>query len=194
MDPNLDRTAILPVIDLQAIAQKREEEQRTQAAALEKAASEIRRLPVEAFPELPAAVAGTLRGRGCAIPQPSKTRRENVIRGAFFEPGKSGWAVLCSVDGSSSLLVFRDDRDRNPIELGTTEDSGWLQGDVGNTYVFSHQIGVADRAFIERHAQPSFVKPPDVITHVGINDMFLEKGSSVFYYDHGEWLTLPGSD
>ena len=31
---------------------------------------------------------------------------DNVVRGEFAKRGQSDWAVLCSVNGVSSILVF----------------------------------------------------------------------------------------
>lgn len=74
LDPNLDRKAILPQLDLQEIAraeQARAQAQQDWQARAEEAVGKIRRLPSEAFPQLPAAIAGVLRTRNCTVPQPS---------------------------------------------------------------------------------------------------------------------------
>src|SRR5579863_1304508 len=67
----------------------------------------IRHLPVNAFPQLPATVQDALTRRGCTIPQTYEARRpENVVNASLERRGSSDWAVLCSVDGTVSLLVF----------------------------------------------------------------------------------------
>jgi len=64
-----------------------------------------------------------IRSRGCMIPQQTlsdggtSNQLQNVVQGEFFEKGKTSWAVLCSVNESSSILVFRDVADRHPEEL-----------------------------------------------------------------------------
>ena len=67
----------------------------------------IRHLPVNAFPQLPAAVQDALTRRGCLIPQTYEAHQpENVVHASLERHGSSDWAVLCSVDGTVSLLVF----------------------------------------------------------------------------------------
>jgi hypothetical protein len=193
MDPNLDRAAILPEIDVEQIRGEQEQEQRSAAIEFAQAARNIRRLPVDAFPQLPDRVARVLRGRRCEIPQAPDHAPHNVIRGEFFERGQAGWAVLCSVEGSSTLLVFRSDRDESPVALATSEDSSYLQGGVG-TIDFSHGIEGVDRGYIVRHAQPGAPRPKFEIDHAGIDDAFLGKGSRIWYFERGSWLQLPGAD
>ena len=68
---------------------------------------EITRLAASEFPELPANLAQDLRRRGCTIPQTVFARQpHNVIKGQFARPGQVDWAVLCSLKGRSSILVF----------------------------------------------------------------------------------------
>src|SRR5207253_7491154 len=128
---NLDRQKILPQIEPQGIAGARHDEseaQRDWLARAEEAIGKIRRVPVKAFPELPRTVAGVLGARNCSVPQPSADGApHNVIRGEFFAKGDAGWAVLCSVNNSTSLLVFRNGRDTNPDTLTTSEDRVYLQ-------------------------------------------------------------------
>src|ERR1700691_1700003 len=67
----------------------------------------IRRLPVSAFPQLPAAVGNLLKERGCLIPQTYEAHQpENVIEASLERSGSRDWAVLCSEKGTVSLLVF----------------------------------------------------------------------------------------
>src|ERR1035437_2552942 len=136
LDPKLNRQAILPQLDPQGIARARQAELRTQRdwqARAGEATSKIRRLPMDAFPELPPAVAGVLRARNCRAPQPSAGGApRNVIRGAFFAKGEAGWAVLCSVNNSTALLAFRNDRDTDPDTVTTSEDRHYLEGLAGD--------------------------------------------------------------
>ena len=197
IDPNLDRRTILPSIDLAAIARARERsegEARELSARAEKAVHEILQLPAEAFPQLPPVVARVLRERNCTVPQPSADRRlRNVIRGEFFAKGERGWAVLCSVNGSSALLAFRGDNDSNPETLMTTDDRGYL--DLSNSSVaYSREITAADRDFILHHYRAYGGPEPPPIDHHGIDDSFLEKASITWYYYGGKWLQLTGAD
>ena len=109
----------------------------------------VRQLRVENFPELPAGVALVLRSRRCTIPQPSKDGpAQNAIQGEFFARGQKGWAVLCSSRGTSSILVFRNDRDNSPDGIADSLDSQFLI-DTGQGWTsYSREILAVDRKFI----------------------------------------------
>jgi len=198
IDPNLERESILPQIDIEERRrswQSLEENRLEQTARADAAVSEIRRLPPDAFPELPDAVAGVLASRGCTVPQPlPEGAPRNVIRGEFYSSGEVGWAALCSVNYSTSLLVFRDDGDTNPESIDTLDDRRRLQflddGRVG----YSREITTVDRDCIMRHYRSYGGPEPPPIDHHGIDGAFLEKASVVFYYDRGGWLRLQGAD
>lgn len=196
--PNLDRAAILPQLDPQAIARERQSAQQAQQdwqARADAAAGRILRLPVEAFPALPAAIAGVLRARHCTVPQPALGGApRNVVHGDFFAQGEAGWAVVCSAGESTALLVFRNDRDTNPVTLNTTDDRQYLQGLDGNNIGYSREITAADRDFILRHYHANGGPPPPPIDHQGIDDAFLEKASVTWYFYQGTWLQLSGAD
>ncbi len=180
MDPNMDRAAILPVIDLQAIARRREAEQR-ERERLEllrtESVREIRRLPLSAFPQLPAAVRGVLAVRGCSVPQPRSTGAPvSVISGDFYGNGAVGWAVLCSDGTSTALLVFRNGNDSNPEALAVSEDRQWTWFDTADRPYYAHQIDVSSRATMEERAQRYGIEPARY-NHGGIEDEIPEKGS-----------------
>lgn len=198
LDPSLDRKAILPQIDLQEIAQRRqsdEQARRDWEARAEEATGQIRRLPAGAFPQLPPAIAGVLRERNCAVPQPSaQGPARNVIRGEFFAKGEAGWAVLCSVNNSTALLAFRNDRDTNPDTLRTSEDRSYLQDLGGGRIGYSHEITAVHRDYIMHHYRAYGGSEPPPIDHQGIDDAFLEKASITWYFHQGKWLQLQGAD
>ena len=198
LDSNLDRQAILPQLDPRAIARARQVElqaQRDWQARAGEAAGKIRRLPVEAFPELPTAVAAVLRARNCRVPQPSpEGAPRNVIRSDFFAKGEAGWAVFCSANNSTALLAFRNDRDTNPDTVNTSEDQRYLQGLDGNQIGYSREITAAGRDFIVRHYRAYGGPEPPPIDHHGIDDAFLEKASITWYFYRGQWLQLQGAD
>jgi len=67
----------------------------------------IRHLPVSSFPELPSEIQESLNRRGCLIPQTYEAHHpENVVHARLERAGSSDWAVLCSVKGAVSLLIF----------------------------------------------------------------------------------------
>jgi hypothetical protein len=198
LDPNLDRKAILPTIDLTEVARARQADEaarRDWQARAGEAVRKIQRLPVEAFPQLPEAIARTLRARNCKVPQPVLDGQpRNVIRGAFFATGEEGWAVLCSVNHSTTLLVFRNDRDTNPQSISRSEDGGYLQGLGGDRIGYSREITAVKREFVLQHYRAYGGPAPPPIEHHGIDDAFLEKASVTWYFHKGKWLRLQGAD
>src|SRR5215472_14914222 len=68
----------------------------------------IIRLDPDAFLQLPLSIRQELRRRRCTIPQSYEAAAaEGVISGRFHPTNEIDWAVLCSVDQESSILVFR---------------------------------------------------------------------------------------
>jgi hypothetical protein len=149
----------------------------------------IRLLPVSSFPDLPASVAAQLRGRDCMIPQTFEAQApENVIRGAFRSAGASDWAVLCSVEGSTTLYVFLAGQFDAPLALRSQPDTEWLGADPGSP-IFGSAWGIAVRAAgnlrasRQLHGLASF-------DHDGIEDARLERSATVRYLQDGRWLAL----
>jgi hypothetical protein len=154
------------------------------------------RLDPETFTELPRTLQIELRHRGCSIPQPfASLSRQNVIHGSFTRSAHVDWAVLCSRELTSAILVFRDGNPNAVEELGRRPDADFLQGTGPNQIGFSRAISVASAAFIhEHHKWYGGPVPPPVITHAGIDDAFVEKASVVWYRHAGKWLQLTGSN
>src|SRR4029453_7667324 len=160
----------------------------------EKADRETKRLPPSSFAGLPMAIRRDLERRGCTIPQPFTARRpSNVISGRFTSPSRTDWAVLCSISQVSSILVFRGGSALAAEEFARHSDSTFLQVvGSGDTVGYSRTIVTANAEYIRAHARGDVRMPR--VTHEGINDLFIEKGSSVWYWSGGRWLELPGAD
>ena len=153
------------------------------------------RLPPAAYNELPRNVIRELQRQGCTIPQEAFTKsRNNVIKGQFAKPGQTDWAVLCSLNGVSKILVFWNGSDQNPAELARFEDRIYLEGIDENQIGFGRRIGVVGRDFIMRHYRAYGGTKPPAIDHQGIDDAFIEKASVVWYFYAGKWLKLTGAD
>ena len=157
------------------------------------------RLPPNAFPDLPAGIVRELERRGCSVPQLDAmfvgvTRPHNVVRGSFGRGPEPDWAVLCSRDRVSAILVFWDGRAEYPAEIEQRPDAGSLQHMGEQGIVYSRYLGVASRndihAFHDAYGGPE----PPPIENQGINDGYAEKGSSVLYWHDGTWLQLTGAD
>ncbi len=155
----------------------------------------IVRLAPNAFPALPSPIARELRARGCAIPQASDLKQpHNVISGEFAKPGQKDWAVLCSVQGTSSILVFWNASPQAPASIAPAADRGFLQTTGPATIGFSRAITAVDRQFILRHYQAYGGPKPPPIDHQGIDDAFVGKASVTWYFHAGQWRRLTGAD
>lgn len=155
----------------------------------------IVRLPPAAFPELPGNVVHELQHRGCTVPQTPFTKNpHNVLKGEFAKTGQTDWAILCSVKGVSTILVFWNGSEKNPAEIATLEDRIFLQGITATGIGFSRGIGPVGKDFIMRHYEAYGGPKPPPIDHLGIDDAFIEKGSTTWYFYGGKWLKLTGAD
>jgi len=155
----------------------------------------IVRLPPTAFRELPRNVVRELQHRGCTIPQEAFTRKQhNVIRGEFAKSGQTDWAVLCSVNGVSTILIFWNGSENSPVAIAPMEDRNFLQGITANEIGFSRGIAPVGKDFIMRHYDAYGGPKPPPIDHQGIDDAFIEKASVTWYFQDGKWLKLTGAD
>jgi hypothetical protein len=155
----------------------------------------IVRLPPTAFSELPGGVVRELQRQGCTIPQEAYTKkRHNVIKGEFGKQGQTDWAVLCSVKGVSSILVFWNGSEKNPASIASLEDRIFLQGITANQIGFSRGLAPVGKDSIMRHYRAYGGTKPPPIDHQGIDDAFIEKASVTWYFYRGKWLKLSGAD
>jgi hypothetical protein len=156
------------------------------------------RLKPSAFSQLPKNIVSYLEARGCTVPQIfGETKPHNVIRGEFAKSGQFDWAVLCSRNRVSVILVFWNGSIKSVAEIARADDRDFLQtgaGDDGSKAIFSRAIDVVDKDYIlEHYREYNGTKPPP-IKHQGINDAYVEKASTVRYFHRGRWLELQGAD
>ena len=157
--------------------------------------AQITRLSPAAFPELPANLVQELQRRGCTVPQETYSKwRNNVIKGEFAKPGQADWAVLCSVKGISTILVFWNGSEKNPAAIAPMEDRIYIQGFKKDQFSYSRGIRTVAKDFILRHHDTYGGPKLPPINHQGIDDMFVGKPSVVWYYDDGQWLKVAGAD
>ena len=153
------------------------------------------RLAPSAFSVLPKEIADDLTRRGCTIPQVTGTPHpHNVIRGHFSRLDQTDWAVLCSIRGESSILVFWNASIENPADIERSRDVNWIQSGAGDAMLYSRQIEPVGRAYIMDHYKAYGGPAPPPIDHEGINDIFVGKASVVQYFYRGKWLHLTGAD
>jgi hypothetical protein len=153
------------------------------------------RLDPSRFASLPPPLKAELHRRGCTIPQVFADRRpHNVVRGHFKTRHQVDWAVLCSRRRTSSILIFWGGDPKVFSELAERPDADFLQvvnaGEIG----FSRAIGIASAKFIRDHHQQFGGPKPPPLTHDGIDDAFVGKASTVWFWYRGKWLQLQGAD
>lgn len=113
------------------------------------------------------------------------------------QTGQTDIAVLCSRKRVSSILVFRGGSAVEVDELASEPDAGYLQS-VGNDRIgFSRLLSVATPEYIrscfEALEEHETLEPPP-LDHEGIEDYFVEKASTIWYWYGGKWLSLAGAD
>jgi hypothetical protein len=102
--------------------------------------------------------------------------------------------VLCSLNHVSTIYIFRNASEREPLELAPQSDANSLQDNGGAAIEYSRAISAVDREYILKHYHAYGGPKPPAIDHQGINDAFLGKASVVRYFYAGKWLQLTGAD
>lgn len=155
----------------------------------------IRRLPVSSFPDLPAQIQGSLDQRGCMIPQTYEAHHpENVVHASLERTGSSDWAVLCSVRGTVSLLVFftgaSGSEGREPFVLASAPETERLQAHGGDgTLGFNWGIDSASPTQVHE-AQAGLEPRPAPIDHDALADATVEHRTLYHFYAKNAWTLL----
>ena len=164
-------------------------------AALVPQGDGIIRLKPSDFRQLPAVVRRDLDRRGCRVPQvPDRTAPHNVISGAFIADGSRDWAVLCSVKGSSRVLVYRNGAASKVDSMARLSDSSFMQNVGKGVMQFSRKIDLAGPKSIADQVKAAGGPKPPPLNHDGIADGFIGKTSTIRYFSRSKWLELGGSD
>ena len=153
------------------------------------------------FAGMPTAVRRDLEGRGCQVPQAfGEPQPHNVIEGHFLSATSRDIAVLCSVGGVSSILVYAQGRAETPLALARAADSDYLQTiDGDGTWGFSRRL----EALRAPHFARLLDRPPAAtgqdphparIEHDAIGDAFLLKGRTAHYWTGSRWLAISIAD
>ena len=158
------------------------------------AESAIVRLGPGDFPDLPADVRTVLEQRGCTVPQPynAGVQKRNVVSGQFTAVGQTEWAVLCSHEKRSAILVFRGAHPDQVDRLAEEADAQYLQVVHGEREIgYSRQLTVASPKLVRRRFSKGTLRTAD---HDGIENIFLGKASVVWYRSGGKWISTPAGD
>ena len=151
----------------------------------------IRRLPVNSFPDLPAAFQKQLEQRGCLIPQTYEAHApENVVHASLERAGASDWAVLCSSQGKVSLLVYFASAPSQLLVLSTAVETERLQAhDPSGVLGFNWGIDPASPERV-RDAQAGLEPRPPSIDHDALADVIVEGLTIYHYYSKDAWTLL----
>lgn len=151
----------------------------------------IRHLPASSFPALPEAVRDQLNQRGCLIPQTYEAHRpENVIHASLEGRGTSDWAVLCSVQGTVSLLVFFDGGVQPPAVLASAPETERLQAhNPSGVLGFNWGIDPASPKQVAE-AQAGMNPRPSALDHDAIADTIVEHKTIYHFYAESAWTLV----
>ncbi len=162
----------------------------------------VRRVPLDKFPALPKSVRTTLEARHCQVPTPSGAP-DNVIKGAFTKADVVEWAVLCSVNDTSQILVLNATTGVVADSTKKSADLVWIQSDGGAKWIFSQVITLVtmdvlnntpvyeDSEIVLNNFKATFPKPID---HDGIGHWYLDKAGDTLYCANGKWYSVGSAD
>ena len=153
----------------------------------------IRLLPLTSFPAMPPAVSAQLNERNCMVPQTYEARApENVVHASLERKGSDDWAVLCSVNGSTTLYVFFQSKLSAPLALRRQRDTEWLGSEVVGAYgsAWGSRDAVPRRCAHAKGGASSHIG----FEHDGIDDSFVEKSSTTHYFEDGTWMVFDNSN
>lgn len=151
----------------------------------------IRYLPPSSFPDLPRVVAEQLTRRGCLIPQTYEARQpENVVHASLEHAGSSDWAVLCSAEGTVSLLVFFESAPESPVVLASAPQTERLQPRVvSGTLGFNWGIDPASPHRVHE-AQTGLSRRPPAPDHDALADSVIDHRTVYHFFSNGKWTLL----
>jgi hypothetical protein len=155
----------------------------------------IRHLPGSSFPDLPPAIQQQLDHRGCLIPQTYEAHGpENVVHASLERPGSSDWAILCSAQGTVSLLVFFGDGSSQPFTLASAPETERLQThDPSGVLGFNWGIDPATPEQVH-DAQLPMRHPPPRLNHDALADTLVDRQTVYHFYLKSAWIVLEIQD
>jgi hypothetical protein len=148
-------------------------------------------LPISSFPNLPEELAVQLNRRGCLIPQTYEAHHpENVVHASFERPGSSDWAVLCSAQGTVSLLVFFSSAPSKLNVLSAAPETERLQAhDPSGVLGFNWGIDPASPEQV-RQAQAGLLRRPTPVDHDALADSLVDQHTVYHFYLKNAWIVL----
>jgi hypothetical protein len=155
------------------------------------------RLAAAEVPELPAPVRADLERRGCRIPQAFSHRKPaNFARGSFLGTDREDWAVLCSIERASRILVYAGGTTQRVLEVpgSLRQDADYLREVGGGRIGFSRNVTAIAPVQAHRRQTETLGRVMVRLKYAGIEDAFLEKGSRVHYFNGMKWMQAQGRE
>lgn len=150
----------------------------------------IRHLPVSSFPALPRAIQDELNSRGCMIPQTYEAHRpENVVHANLEGRGGTDWAVLCSVKGAVSLLVFFDGNPEPTVLTSAPETERLQVHDPSGVLGFNWGIDPASPRQVAEAQAGMYPRPP-ALDHDALADTIVEHKTTYHFYASNAWTLV----
>jgi hypothetical protein len=155
----------------------------------------IRHLPISSFPDLPPAIQTELATRDCIIPQTYEAHQpENVTHASLERPGSSDWAVLCSAQGTVSLMVFFGNGSGLPFTLASAPEIERLQRHDPSG-VLGVDWGIDSASPQQVHeAQASMDPRPPLLDHDALADTLVDRRTVYRFYLKNAWIVLEMRD
>lgn len=143
-------------------------------------AETIERLEPAVFTQVPASVRSGLERLGCTVPQSFMAKRpENVIHGSFTARGAKEWAVVCSVNRTSEIVIFKSDSAEPIARIAREADDSFVQVVSPKRSGYSRLIAAGPRS-------AGGLNP--------IHDAYIGKASTVWVRVGQRWKAKPGAD
>ena len=151
----------------------------------------IRHLPVSSFPGMPGELIGLLNQRDCLIPQTYEAHQpENVVHASLEHAGSSDWAILCSSNGTVSLLVYFSSAPTELKVLAAAPETERLQPrDTTGVLGFNWGIDAASPERIHQ-AQTGMVRRPPLLDHDTLADSVIDHRTVYHFFSKSAWTVL----
>ena len=150
---------------------------------------------LEYLPKMPKHIASYLEQQNCTIPQSySIKNHHNAFQGEFVKKGQSDWAVLCSRNNTSSILLFWKGSIKNVSQFASYPDESFMKavdpfGKVG----FFRVIGKDTKKKLSKTDEILFGDILPKFDNWGIDEQ-LPDGKYVIYYIYKHQFVVLDND
>src|SRR4051812_23685669 len=160
-----------------------------------RAAEKIRRVRPSEIGGMPTSVTTALEQRGCTIPQVYFTPTpHNAVRGSFTQRRHLEWAVLCSYNGTSSILVLSEASGAVVAQFAPRSDVGSITSQTDHPIGFARMISVASQQIMRNLRTRLTGRSLPPINHEGICDSLADQDGYFWYWTGRDWKIIAGDD